>query len=172
MSTVFDLGLLKEFSFIFSMVLIFSVSFGLLQIVDIFKSRGINALAAISMAILLGITSNASEVIEGMAPWFVITGFFVVFLLVLVKFAGVNIGDTMLGGNSGLWWIFVPLAIGLVVSLVSGGALQRSDADEDPTPGQAVIEIVTEPKVLGFFLILVISAITVALMAAVPKVAS
>ena len=172
MATVFDITLLKEFSTIFAWLLMFSVSFGLLQVVDIFKSRGINALIAVSMTILLGITSNVSEVIAGMAPWFVITGFFVVFLLVLVKFVGVDINQTMLGGNSGLWWLFVPLIIGLVISLVAGGVLQRPGPGDEVTPGKALIVILTNPKVLGVFLILAMAAITVTLMASVPKLAS
>ena len=172
MATVFDLGLLKEFTNIFAMILIFAVSFGLLQIVDIFKSRGVNALAAISLTIIIGISSSASEVIAGMAPWFVITGFFAVFLLVLAKFIGADIGDTVFSGKSGVWLVCVPLIVGLVISLVSGGVLQRGEPGEEVTPGKAIIEIVTEPKILGFFLILVIAGITVALMAGAPKIAS
>ena len=172
MATFFDLGLLKEFTSIFAMVLIFAVSFGLLQVVDIFKNRGINALVAISIAIIIGISSSASSVIAGMAPWFVITGFFAFFLIVLARFIGVDMATTAFSGRSGIWWIFMPLIVGLIISLASGGVLQKGGPDEETTPGRAVIEIVTEPKVLGVFLILVIAGITVTLMAGAPRLST
>ncbi|MAG15546.1 hypothetical protein CMO88_00640 [Candidatus Woesearchaeota archaeon] len=179
MATVFDLGLLSEFSEVFLWILIFVVVYGILQMTDIFKNRGLHALAAISVTIVLGITGSTTTVIEGLAPWFVITGFFIIFLLVLAQFIGVDIHDTVFGGSSGIWWIFVPLIIGLVISLVAGGQFARETTTIDPetgetitTPGNAVINIITEPKILGFILILAISSVTVALMAGVPKLSS
>ena len=172
MANLFDIGLLREFSVIFSWTLIFAVSFGILQAVDIFKSRGINALIAISLTILLGLTSNASNVVANMLPWFVIMGFFIVFLLIFARLLGIDFKNTAFGGGSGIWWVAVPLVIGLVMSLVSGGVLQRADAGEELTPGKTFIAVLTEPKVLGFFLVLIIAGITVAVMGGVPKAAS
>ncbi|MBU0662878.1 hypothetical protein KKH30_04840, partial [Candidatus Micrarchaeota archaeon] len=76
------------------------------------------------------------------------------------------------------WWIFVPLILGLVIALVSGGQFSRGDTTKiDPqtgeiitVPGKTVINTLTDPKVLGFVLILSISAITITLMAGVHRV--
>ena len=83
-----------------------------------------------------------------------------------------DLATTAFSGRSGIWWIFVPLIMGLVISLASGGVLQKGEPDEETTPGRAVIEIVTEPKVLGVFLILVIAGITVTLMAGAPRLST
>jgi len=170
MATVFDVGLLSEFADIFAWILIFVVIYGVLQITDIFKNRGIHALVAMSMTILLGITGGTTQVIAGLVPWFVITGFFVVFLMVLISFMGGNIQDTVFGGSSGMWWVFVPLIIGLVIALVAGPFSGETEVDSETgetisTPGQNVLDVITEPKILGLILILMISSVTVALMA-------
>lgn len=170
MATVFDIGLLSEFADIFAWILIFVVIYGILQITDIFKNRGIHALIAMSMTVLLGITGGTTQVIAGLAPWFVITGFFVVFLMVLVSFMGGNIQDTVFGGAGGMWWVFVPLVIGLVIALVAGPFSGEAEVDPETgetilTPGQNVLDVITEPKILGLILILMISSVTVALMA-------
>ena len=170
MATVFDVGLLSEFADIFAWVLIFVVIYGILQITDIFKNRGIHALAAASITFLRGVTGGTTQVIAGLAPWFVITGFFVVFLMILVQFMGVSIQDTVFGGSAGMWWVFVPLVIGLIIALVAGPFSGETEVDPETgeaisTPGQNVLNIITEPKILGLILILAISSVTVALMA-------
>lgn len=176
MATVFDFGLLSEFSEIFVWALIFVVVYGVLQITDIFKNRGIHALVAIAVAVILGTTGATTTVITGLAPWFVITGFFIVFLTVLAQFIGIDIHKTVFGGTGGVWWIFVPLMVGLVIALVAGGQFVRGEPKIDPEtgeqiiePGRAVINILTEPKVLGLILVLSIASVTVALMAGVPS---
>jgi len=171
MATVFDLGLLNQFSDIFAWILIFVVVYGILQVSDIFKSRGINALIAISATILLGITSNTTAAVVGLLPWFVIVGFFLVFLLLLGNFIGISTADILgrFGDQGAIWWIFVPLIIGLVVALIAGGQLSRSDVDPETgeiAPGKTLINVFLEPKVLAMVIILSISAITVAIMTA------
>jgi len=170
MASVFDFGLLKEFSDIFSWVLIFAVLFGILEVTNPFKSRGINALVAISITVLLGTTSGTTAVITSLLPWFVVTGFFMVFLFVLLNFIGVPLQETVFSGGAGMWWVLIPLLIGLIIALIGSGQFSKSEEGGDITPGQSILNIITEPKVLGFILILVIASITVALMAGVPKV--
>lgn len=180
MANVLDLGLLKDFSYIFGWILIFVVVYGILQVIDIFKSRGIHALIALTITVLVATNTGTMNVVSDLLPWFVIMGFFIVFLLVLGNFMGVSTGDVIarFGGKAIVWWIFVPLMIGLIISLVSGGQFSRGDTTRvDPetgelikVPGKTVINIITDPKVLGFILLLSISAITIALMAGVHKV--
>ncbi len=179
MANVLDIGLLKDFSYLFGWILIFVVVYGILQVIDMFKNRGIHALIALTVTVIVATTSGTMNVVSGMAPWFVITGFFVVFLLVLTNFMGLPTAQVMssFGGKGIVWWIFVPLMLGLVISLVSGGQLSRGDTTRiDPdtgevikVPGKTVINIITDPKVLGFILLLAISAIAIALMAGVPR---
>ena len=170
MANVFDLGLLSQFSDIFAWVLIFAVMFGILQVTNPFKNQGINALVAVSITVLLGTTSGTTTVITNFLPWFFITGIFMVFFFVLLNFIGVPLQETVLSGGGGMWWVFTPLIIGLIIALVAGGQFSKSDPGVEPTPGQAVLNLITEPKILGFILIMVIASITVALMAGVPGI--
>ena len=85
MATVFDFGLLREFSDIFAWILIFAIVYGILQVTNLLKSRGLHALAAMAITVLLGVTGGATGVVTGLVPWFVITGFFVIFLMVLAE---------------------------------------------------------------------------------------
>ena len=62
-----------------------------------------------------------------------------------------------------MWWVFVPLIIGLVIALVAGPfsgdvAVDPETGETISTPGQNVLNIITEPKVLGLILILMISS--------------
>ncbi len=182
MANVLDVGLLRDFSFVFGWVLIFVVIYGILQVTDIFKNRGIHALVALTVTVIVATTTGTMNILSDMTPWFVIIGFFVVFLIVISNFMGVPTAEVIdrFGGTSVVWWIFVPLALALIISLVSGGQFARGDTTQiDPetgeiikVPGKTVINVITEPKVLGFILILGISAITVVLMAGVPKLAT
>ena len=74
-----------------------------------------------------------------------------------------------------MWWIFVPLMIGLVIALVAGGQFARGEPKADPEtgetavePGKAAITTLQEPKILGLILVLAIASVTVALMAGAP----
>ncbi len=179
MANVLDLGLLKGFSDLFGWLLIFVVVYGILQVIDMFKNRGIHALIALTITVIVATTTGTLNVVNDMSPWFVTIGFFIVFLLVLSNFMGIPTAEVInkFGGNGVVWWIFVPLALGLIISLVSGGQFARGDTTRiDPetgevikVPGKTVINIITDPKVLGLILILSISAITITLMSGLPK---
>ncbi len=179
MANVLDVGLLKDFSFVFGWLLIFVVVYGILQVIDIFKNRGIHALVALTITVIVATNSGTMNVVKDMTPWFVTIGFFVVFLLVISNFLGVKTIDVIdkFGGKAVVWWIFVPLMLGLVISLISGGQFSRGDTTRiDPetgevikVPGKTVINFITDPKVLGLILLLAISAITITLMAGVPR---
>ncbi len=179
MANVLDIGLLKDFSYLFGWLLIFVVVYGILQVIDMFKNRGIHALIAITITVIVATTTGTMNVVSDMMPWFVVIGFFVVFLLVLSNFMGIPTTEVIskFGGSGAVWWIFVPLMLGLVISLVSGGQFSRGDTTRiDPdtgevikVPGKTVINVITDPKVLGLILILSISSITITLMAGIPK---
>ncbi len=181
MATVLDLSLLKQFSEIFAWLLIFIVTFGILGVTKVFESRGINALIALAVTVLLSTTTGTTGVIRGMLPWFVLVAFFLMFMLVLANFVGIPSSDVLsafAGSRGAVWWIFTALIIGLTISLVSGGQFSRGGETsinpvtgmEEVTAGKAVINIITEPKVLALIVMLSISAIAVALMAGAPKI--
>ena len=179
MANVLDIGLLKDFSYLFGWILIFVVVYGILQVIDMFKSRGIHALIALTITVIVATNSGTMNVVSEMMPWFVVIGFFIVFLFVLSNFMGLPTAEVVgsFGGKGAVWWIFVPLMIGLVISLVGGGQFSRGDTTRiDPDtgeiikiPGKTVINIITDPKVLGIILLLGISALAIVLMTGIPK---
>lgn len=183
MANILDLTLLKEFSQIFVWLLIFVVSYGILQAANIFHSKGLHALIALALTVLIG-TTGSTSIITSMTPWFVILGFFLVFLLVLGQFVGLKQADVLsvFSGKGVMWYLFAVLAIGTVIALVSAGQHQGESKDnktltggavegageaqtQSQTPGQTIINVLTNPKVLGLILILAIAIVTVALMA-------
>ena len=180
MANILDLTLLREFSQIFVWILIFVVSYGILQAANIFHSKGLHALIAVALTVLIG-TTGSTSVLTSMIPWFVVLGFFLVFILILGQFIGLKQTDVLsvFGGKGTIWYIFAILAIGTVIALISAGqhsegnknrvlpdgVIEEAGEAASPTPGQTVINVLTNPKILGLILILAIAAITVALMA-------
>lgn len=178
MATILDFGLLQEFSAVFAWILLFVVVFGVLQMSKIFDNMSFNALAALAVTVIMFSAGGTTELISGLVPWFVITAFFVMFLLILAKSVGIEAQEVTatFGGKGVIWWFFAILVIGVVISLVASGQFSRGETEIDPetgeevkTTGTTVLSIITQPKVLGVILIMSISAIAIALMAGVPK---
>ena len=94
MATILDIGILEQFSDIFAWIFLFVILYGVLEVANLFKNKGLHALLAISATIVIGITSGTANVVTDLLPWFVVTGFFVVFLVILAQFVGINIHQT------------------------------------------------------------------------------
>src|SRR3989338_1980421 len=104
MANILDLTLLREFSQIFVWILIFVVSYGILQAANIFHSKGLHALIAVALTVLIG-TTGSTSVLTSMIPWFVVLGFFLVFILILGQFIGLKQTDVLsvFGGKGTIW---------------------------------------------------------------------
>jgi hypothetical protein len=86
------LDLLSNFAGIFTLLFAFAVIYGILNVVNLFgdKSKTLNPLIAISGSLLLLLSNRFVGVVEAVAPWFVIMAFMLFFMLLLLRFAGVE----------------------------------------------------------------------------------
>ncbi len=178
MATVLDLSVLKTFMPIFSWIFAFLLVYGVLEVTQVFKNRGIHAMIAFVFSIMVAVSGTATNTIAAMTPWFLIMIFFIFMVYLIGNFMGLGSADIVgtLGGKGAIWWIliigFVILAAGLSQSFGQQllGARQGGNATEVPAAsgpgndhGQAVLFVLTNPKVLGMVLIFFIAALTIAL---------
>ena len=181
MATPLDLGLLKHFSAIFPFILVFAVSYVILNKVEIFggeKNKQINAIIALALAVMTLFSPNAIALITFIAPYFLVFMFFIIMLLLVYQFLGVK--EKHLErymqyefGNIHYWILGVALVIIIMgLSSVFGPSISGDvPADEvvtiegQPVQGEAlqqrVVDIIYHPRVLGLLLLLLIATFTI-----------
>jgi hypothetical protein len=187
MATFLDTALIDKVSVIFTWLLVFVLVFGMAEVTNLLKNRALNALLALSIAVLVGFSPSITAIISGFAPWFIVIAFLILFLLLLSNFMGIptaNIVET-LGGKNASWWLLVPLFVALTAAL--SGAIGQSLLEErtgtqtittadgetitlQETPHrESVVLTLTNPKVLGLILILLIAMFTIIFLAGGPS---
>jgi len=168
MATLLDTGLFESLDVIFTWLFVFLVVFGVLEITNIFKNKSIHALLAFVIAILTGFSSITISIVEVMLPWFLLIAFFVFFVMLITSFMGFGGKDLVnaLGGSGAVWWILVLGFIIVAATLSQVFGQDLLDAGENAGEVEDnVVTTLTNPKVLGFFLILLIGAFTIIFMA-------
>lgn len=125
MATFLDLSLFGYFGSIFIFLFVFSVVWGLLTSMKIFKSvpgeKGIYGLIALSIGLLVMFSKNSSVLIATMAPWFTVLIIFI-FLTFLVfrMFSGED--NSIIENaikNPGVYWAIIILAIVILLASLS-----------------------------------------------------
>ena len=180
MATPLDVGLVKNFSIIFPFLLVLVVIYGVASFTKLFgDNKTMHALIALVLAISLMFSDTAREVINVMAPWFVLLFIFTVFMILAFKVFGTS-NDDIMGVlknkefNYIIWWV---VSIALVIGL---GSLSYVTFGEGQTPEAAGLvgnvtydgevsgkgtntffKVITHPKILGMALILLIGAFTI-----------
>lgn len=174
MATILDLGLLKGFTDIFVWILVFLIVYGGLEVTNLLKNKGLHALFAFVITAVVVLTGGATNIITAMAPWVIVIAAIIFFILLLAGFAGIKpetVVSTFGGKGSGVvWYVLTPLVIILIVAWTQG---PQEKVVIDPVTGeQTVVEqaqrpylgVLTNPKLLGLFLIMGVGAMTLALM--------
>lgn len=173
MATVFDFGILNQFSAVFVWLLIWTVVYAVLQVTKVLgANKGLDALIAICVAFFFTLSPELTKVIATMAPWFVIFIMFLFFIWLLGMFIGMSQSELRdaFGKESGaFWWIF---SIGLIiliyaVSKVFGQSLLEGGGGNATSQGFAanVMQTIFNPKLLGVVLLLIIASFAVRFMA-------
>ncbi len=175
MATILDLGLLKGFVDIFVWILVFLIVYGSLEVTNLLKNKGIHALFAFVITAVIVLTGGGTQIITAMAPWFVVIAALIFFILILTGFAGGDLKDmpSVFGKKVVLWVVAIPLFVVLIIAWTQG---PQERTTTDPATGEVVtmeapqqqrpyVAVLTDPKILGMFLILGIGAMTLALMA-------
>lgn len=126
MATFLDIGLFQHFSVIFTFLLIFVITYGLLSVQKIIKfgngDKGIYALIALSLSFLAVTSGGAVAFIGFLTPWFTA---FIIFLFFIFFIFRMWVGDdesyfsNAIKQNRGLQWTMIVVAILILIAALS-----------------------------------------------------
>lgn len=186
MATFLDVGILENFSIVFVFLLIFTIVYGLLEVIGIFgkDKKGLSALVALSVGILIIISKAAVVMINFMTPWFIVLFLFIFFMIFAVRMFGVSETDTMnIIKDSRVYPYLVVFGFLILIagfssafgqSLLETGTGVEGDGDTDvilpgdieggstktTSFGSNVLNTLVHPKVLGFIALMLIALFT------------
>lgn len=174
MVTFLETGLINYFAIIFPALLVFAVVFALLEKTKILgENKGINAIIAIVLAFIVMLSANIAEVINFMAPWFIVLLIFILLLLMIYKMMGATDQNltNVITEYKGIQWTIAILGIIIAIAAISnvyGPELVPLTAEDNETTeegfGTEVGKIFFHPKVLGLLLVFLIAVFTVLLL--------
>jgi len=189
MASVLDLGLIGQFSDIFSLIFIFLIVYSVLEVTKVLgQNRGVHSLVALMIALVCAINPNVLSVISNMSPWFVLLIVFILFLMVSATFAGFSQDNVLaaLGGKpGGAFWIIIVsiLILAMVLGNVfgqtflqgsTGGnetSVNGNDNGDVSTGGGSfqnnLSNTLFHPKVLGLLLVFLIASFAIRMLTSV-----
>ncbi|MBW2987290.1 hypothetical protein KY336_01955 [Candidatus Woesearchaeota archaeon] len=144
MATFLDVSLFSHVAIIFPFLLVFLVSYAILQRFKIItEERGINAIVALALACMTLFSKAATALVFFMSPWFVLLFVFLIFLLLGLQIMGIKweiIQDVMTKKWTTPHWILIFLIAFILlagVASVFGPGLvgEAPDASTGLTPG-------------------------------------
>lgn len=188
MATFLDVGLLNYFSIIFPALLVFAIVYAILNTTKIIGgNKSLDAIVAVALGFMVLLSEDIVQVINFMAPWFVLVFIFVLLLVLVYRTAGAtdkDITEYIRTDRSVKWAIF---AVGIIIFLAGLGTvlgqnigpyLQGGNATtiEDIQSGvatgdweQNVTATLFHPKILGVIMVLVIAVFAIALLGMKPQ---
>ena len=123
MATFLDIGILKNFSIVFTWLLIYVVVFGLLEWKSPFgkDKKGFNVMVAFAIAFLGVISTSARYFIEFITPWFLVMALVIFFILFIVRMFGLSDSsvENIIKDNMAHTWLIV---LSIVIVLMALGA--------------------------------------------------
>jgi hypothetical protein len=126
MANLIDTGFLNNFTEVFMFLLIFAVIYGVLSKVDFFKlnekGKGLNAIIAITIALLTLMSGEVTAMIGTMVPWFFVLILFIMLVMLSTMIFGTSNEEMMalIRKPEAYSWIIIFGAIILLFSLGSG----------------------------------------------------
>ena len=182
MASLLDISLLDQFSSIFVILFVFSITYAMLTLKNLFGgNKGLNALIAATVAIMFIFSNDAITVIKNTIPWYVIMMMALMFVYLIMKGTGVKIPDSYTN-NVGTWILVIAILV-LVFNLSQslgqkagpylGGFGQNATSNPDEViagqPGDVATSSFSSnfgatlfhPKVLALMLVLVIASFAV-----------
>lgn len=185
MATFLDLGALAFFHRLWPFLLVLTVVYAVLSLVETFKDKkGVRAMIAFVMAVLASTYTIAWETINLATPWFVLLIFFFMFVLIAYQIFGikqehiVNVITGKTPGEYGRTFAYWVLALVLIItigslssviskektfsSLSGGNATVTVPVSQQPLTEQVgFFNTITNPKVLGMLLVMLIAFFTI-----------
>lgn len=176
MATFLDIGLVQNFSIVFSFLFVYVVIFSILEYSKLFgESKGIHAIMALAVAVIAILSGRVVQLISTMAPAFVVGIFFIFFLFLIYRMFGVEeswIKNAIVGpeGDAYYWVIIIGVLIVMAsVAMVYGDTLLAFTSANTTAQGAIGTNIgatIFHPKVLGFIFFMLMAIFAVWLLSA------
>ena len=166
MATFLDLGFLEFFLPIFTTIFVFALAYGMLTKTKFLsESNNVNAVAAITVAIIVLLTKDVVDLVNFLTPWFVIIFLMVFMIFLVLMFAGKKQEEILphLGGPTFIVIVSILLLVIVIGNVFQGvfSPYKTDSSGQQTTTGGETIKTIFHPRVLGAIVILVISAIAV-----------
>lgn len=185
MATILSTDFLANFGGLFTFLFVFVIVFAILEYKKIIgENKGIHAIAAFSIAMLVTISGDAREVITFAAPWFVVL--MTVIILILLAFSIFDLGPLDFkkiiteGEYSSVisYWIIILASVIVLISLANVLGPKFLAQNTDIVDGSTVtlsnntgtgtsdfqantINTIFSTKVMGLLMLLVIGSFTI-----------
>ncbi len=174
-----DITLLNAFKRIFPFLLVWIVTYAILEWREVFgkDKKGIRAATAFVIAMIFLISSKASEVVQYMTPWFIIIMLFLLLMLMIFKLFGASdktLQEVIEGNQTVIFWIII---ISIIVFFAAMGKVYFTETlptgeeaiegigAEDSTVSErgegAFWQTLFHPKVLGVMFVLLLAVFTI-----------
>lgn len=178
MATPLDISLLGNFKIIFPFLLSIFVVYGILSYKKVFgDNKALQALIALFVGFFILFSATVREIINTMAPWFILLFLLIFFgLLVFMSFGATetHIMDVLRTKeyNYIIWWfaaLIIIIGVGSTMSVTfkEGKPIGLNTSGEERAEGasgagtSAFFNILFHPKVLGLSLIFLVALFTV-----------
>jgi hypothetical protein len=171
MATILDIGLLQKFELIFPFLLVIVVVWGLLSYTKFLgDNKLLHSLIALILGVLVLMSDAIREVLNRIAPWFVLLVMFIFFMLLLAKAGGVTEAEIF---HEFSWLRIVFLLISAFILLYAIIDVTVWDEDTETmgdtvTGGEvgeggssAFFATLRHPAVLGLIVIFLIATFTI-----------
>ncbi|MFC1691118.1 hypothetical protein ACFL0W_02950 [Nanoarchaeota archaeon] len=182
MATFLDVGILENFSIIFSMILVLGVVYGVLEVTKVLgDSKGLNALIGVICAFFVLMAPRVHELIEFIAPWFVFVFVLFIFLVMGMKMFGDPSAGLAFADLTTVNWILFIIGIIIIVLgfgkvfgqetlektvIQDGEEISVSEIEGSAASGEYESNFYTtlfHPKIIGFGLIMLIAFFAMAI---------
>ncbi len=176
---ILNTSVLENFSILFVIIFLFSIIYGLLELVKIFgeNKKNLHAIIALAVTIIAVMTPDLLRMIKMILPWVALMILFFFFLFAIPLFMGLKRDEILvfMGGKKKLGavgWVLGAMIFLIVYSLSSlygerllKGDLEGGNASINVT-GQSefktnILKTLTHPAILGLFVLLLISMLTI-----------
>jgi len=180
MATPLNMEFLQAFSPIFTFLLIFAVTYGILSYTKLFgENKNLYGIIAFALGIMTIIFTKLTDVITTMVPWLTVLVIFLVMVLVIFRLFGATEEDTahVIRRYAGVRWTLIIVMLIIVIASVgvtffndraddSGLSKENNitDGDVGGTGTKAAEATLVHPKVLGLLLILLIATMAIQLL--------
>ena len=122
MATPLDTTLFGDIGGIFPFLLVLVVGYGILEYINLFKSRGLNMLIAFVLGVMVILSPIVRETLNMAAPWFVLLFLFIIFGLMAFMAMGAT-SDDIKGIISSGEYRYINFWIATLVLIIAIGSL-------------------------------------------------